>query len=233
MRKDKHLAVEMRRMGKSYNEIVAFLKIPKATLSDWFSKVDWSQEVRKRLDAKVLETSIIRLRELDRIRGLHLKRAYEEARIEAALEFEALKYNPLFIAGLMIYWGEGDKRTNYHTRIINTDPDMIRLFVFFLRNACRIPDQKIRAVITIYPDLRAEDCIKYWAEAAKISPKSFTKCVTIIGRHKSRRVTYGMCSIVVSSTYLKAKMLEWLRLMPEQLMKRSYYESIANEAGMV
>ena len=105
--------------------------------------------------------------------------------------------------------------------------------VFFLRNACRIPDQKIRAVITIYPDLRAEDCIKYWAEAAKISPKSFTKCVTIIGRHKSRRVTYGMCSIVVSSTYLKAKMLEWLRLMPEQLMKRSYYESIANEAGMV
>ncbi|RJR14350.1 hypothetical protein C4585_00375 [Candidatus Parcubacteria bacterium] len=227
MRKDKHLAIEMRKSGKSYNEIIAALKIPKATLSDWFSTVDWSKEVKARLITKSIETSSIRMRELDRVRGLHLKRAYEEAHLEAREEFQELKYNPLFIAGLMLYWGEGDKRSDYATRLVNTDPDLIRLYVFFLKNACQIPDNKIKAFITIYPDLIPQNCLRHWAESSGLSEGSFSKCVVIQGRHKERRLSYGMCTISISSTYFKEKMREWLTLMPQQLMDRGYYENIA------
>ena len=109
----------------------------------------------------------------------------------------------------------------------------MRLFVFFLRNICRIPDEKIRGNIIIYPDLNAVTCRKYWAQKIRMNEKSFTKCVVIRGRHPSRKLSNGICIVVVSSTYLKAKILEWMRLLPRELMGKKYYESIATEAGIV
>ena len=102
MRKDKEIAFKMRKNGKSYNEIRTALKIPKATLSDWFSKIDWSNEIAKKLAAAVQKQHTVRLIELDKTRGTHLKHLYEEAREEAKNDLLELKYNPLFIAGLML-----------------------------------------------------------------------------------------------------------------------------------
>lgn len=233
MRKDKPLATDMRRRGNSYLEIQKRLKIPKATLSDWFGGIHWSAKIKERLIEAATAKSTVRIRELDRVRGLHLKRIYEEAKEEARLEFKLLQYNPLFIAGLMLYWGEGDKRTHYQTRLVNTDAEMIRLFVFFLTRACRIPEDKIRASVTIYPDLNPSLCIEYWSNVSGINRKSFTKCVTILGRHKERKLTYGMCNVIISSTYFKTKILEWLRLLPKELMGKRYYDNMAVDAGMV
>lgn len=226
MRKDKEKAFKMRRDGKSYGEILAALKIPKATLSNWFSKIDWSSDMAKKLAVAVQKQHTVRLIELDKIRGIRLKRLYEEARKEAKNDLLELKYNPLFIAGLMLYWGEGDKLTKYSTAITNTDPDLIRLYVLFLKNACRIPEEKIRAHVLIYPDLNEEDCRKYWARESGIDLSRFTESTTILGRHKTRRIKYGVCIVGISSTYFKVKMLEWLKLFPTELMNREYYENI-------
>lgn len=223
----------MRKNGKSYGEIRAALKIPKATLSGWFSKIDWSNDMAKKLAVAVQKQHTVRLIELDRIRGTHLKRIYEEACEEAGREFEELKYNPLFIAGLMLYWGEGDKLTKYSTAITNTDPDLIRLYVFFLKNACRVPEEKIKAHVLIYPDLNEEDCRKYWARESCIDISHFTKSTTILGRHKARRIKYGVCMIGISSTYLKVKVLEWLKLLPRELMNEAYYAKMVQSADMV
>ena len=223
----------MRKTGKSYNEIMAALKIPKATLSDWFSKVDWSNAMAKKLAAAVQKKHTVRLIELDKIRGTRLKRLYEEARKEAKNDLLELKYNPLFIAGLMLYWGEGDKLTKYSTAITNTDPDLIRLYVSFLKNACRIPEEKIKGHVLVYPDLIEEDCRKYWARASGIGLSHFTKSTTILGRHKTRRIKYGVCIIGISSTYFKVKMLEWLKLLPTELMNEEYYANIERSAAMV
>lgn len=233
MRKDKEIAFKMRKNGKSYNEIHAALKIPKATLSDWFSKIDWSNDMAKKLAVAIQKQHTVRLIELDKVRGIHLKRLYEEAREEARMDLSELKYNPLFIAGLMLYWGEGDKLTKYSTAITNTDPDLIRLYVLFLKNACRIPEEKIKAHVLIYPDLNEENCRKYWARESGIKLSHFTKSTTILGRHKTRRIKYGVCIIGISSTYFKVKMLEWLKLLPVELMNEAYYAKIDGTAAMV
>ena len=216
----------MRRSGKSYNEIRSALKIPRATLSGWFSKVDWSNDIAKKLAVAVQKQHTVRIIELDKIRGTHLKRAYEEAREEARTDLFELRYNPLFIAGLMLYWGEGDKLTKYSTAITNTDPDLIRLYVFFLKNACRIPEDKIKAHVLIYPDLNEKTCRRYWAHESGVDLSHFTKSTTILGRHKTRRIKYGVCMIGISSTYFKVKMLEWLKLLSKELMNEAYYAKI-------
>ncbi len=233
MRKDKEIAFKMRRSGKSYRQIRDELKVPVSTLSDWFSKIGWSQEMAKRLAAQVQIRHTVRLIKLDKIRGEHLARVYEEARVEAQADLEALKYNPLFIAGLMLYWGEGDKLTRYSVKISNTDPALTRLYVFFLKHACGIPSHKIKAQVLIYPDLDDEVCKKYWADQTGLVLTQFTKSSTIIGRHKTRRLKYGVCMVGVSSTYFKVKMLEWLRLLPSELMNEEYYAKIKKSADMV
>ncbi|TSC86961.1 MAG: Uncharacterized protein G01um10148_66 [Parcubacteria group bacterium Gr01-1014_8] len=223
----------MRSEGKSYAEIFHELKIPRSTLSGWLGNLDWSTHIKKRLSILSNVNSTIRLRELNRIRGLHLIRVYEQAKKEAGDEFKRFRYHPLFISGVMLYWGEGDKRSRHHTRLINTDPEMIKLFSLFLRQLCRIPDQKIKAALTIYPDLDEKECRKYWSWKSGIDETNFTKSMIIQGRHKTNRLSYGMCTILVTSTYLKVKMLEWLQTLPQELMKRQYYESIGREADMV
>jgi hypothetical protein len=232
MRKDKGKAIEMRRSGKSYAEIFALLKIPKSTLSDWFANSDWSYDLKQRLSKSAQVEHTIRLRELNKLRGANLKQAYDEARKEARKEFEEFKYNPLFIAGVMLYWGEGDKLTNYSTKISNTDPHLIRLYVFFLEKVCRIPKEKIRGHILIYPDLNEETCRLYWASRAHIDLSRFSKCTVIHGQQTTRHLAYGVCMIGISSTYFKVKMLEWIKLLPTELMNRNYYESISEQVDM-
>jgi len=220
MRKDKELAIQLRKKGRSYNELVDILKIPKATLADWFSNEQWSKQIKSRLADKVIEISTARMVDLNKTRGLQLDKAYLQAKVEAAKELENLKYNPLFIAGLMLYWGEGDKVTNGSVRLSNTDPGVIRVYTTFLREICAIPVSKMRGHILVYPDLDKESCLNYWSTESGLDRQYFVKCVTIQGRHKTRRLGYGICSIYVSSTYFKTKMLEWLKLLPIELMKR-------------
>ncbi len=233
MREDKEIATQLRKNGKSYREIRAQLKIPLATLSDWFSEIKWSKDIAKKLAETAQSQSIIRIVELNKIRGATLARVYKEARKEAAKELNELKYNPLFIAGLMLYWGEGTKNPKDGVKLTNTDPHMIRLYVFFLRRVCRIPLNKIKAHILIYPDLQENICRSYWSKMSGLPIGNFTKSVVIQGRHQKRRLNWGVCTITVSSFYFKEKMLEWLRLLPKELMDQTYYENIVRTADMV
>ena len=223
MRKDKKAALKLRRLGKSYNEIRKLLRIPKSTLSDWLHKTRWSTKVRRILAEKAKTKNTIRLRELTKIRGVYLKKLYQEARSEAKKEFENFKLHPTFISGVVIYWGEGDRSSRFLTRVANTDPLMIRLFVKFLLEICGIPRKKIRAHILLYPDLNPEICKHFWIKKSGLQLENFNKSVIIKGRHKTRRLPYGVCYIGVSSTYLKEKVLTWLDLLPRELMKSNYY----------
>jgi hypothetical protein len=226
MRKDKEEAVSLRETGKSYRMISSILKVPKSTLSEWFKDADWSIKIKKELNEKALLKSRVRLAGLNKTRGINLTEAYEQAKREAAEELKLLRHHPLFIAGLMLYWGEGDKVTKNTVRLTNTDPELIRLFIFFLEEICKIPREDVRISLLIYPDLDEKECRNYWAGTLSRGPENFTKNILIQGRHKTRRLKYGVCIVAVSSAYLKVKIIEWLRILPFDLMSDEYYASI-------
>jgi predicted transcriptional regulator len=223
MRKDKKEALQLRSLGKSYSEIKNILGVPKSTLSDWLRKTQWSKKIKRILAEKAQEKNTIRLRNLNKIRGEHLARLYREARNEAREEFEYFKLYPTFISGIALYWGEGDKLSRHLIRIGNIDPLMIRIFVEFLCEVCGIPKKAIRAYVLLYPDLDPNKCKDFWIKKSGLSAENFNKCVVIRGRHKTRRIPYGVCYVSVSSTYLKEKMRIWLTLLPKELVKKSYY----------
>lgn len=49
MRKDRILAIQMRRQGKTYNEINRLLSIPKSTLSGWFEGLKIPPIIKRQL----------------------------------------------------------------------------------------------------------------------------------------------------------------------------------------
>ncbi len=223
MRKDKKEALQLRSLGRSYNEIRNLLGVPKSTLSNWLHETQWSSKIKRTLAEKALKKNTIRLRNLNKIRGEHLARLYREAQNEAKEEFEYFKFHPTFIAGVTIYWGEGDKASRHMIRVGNVDPLMIKLFVKFLCEICGISKEKIRAYLLLYPDLNSDECKKFWIKQSGLPDRNFNKCVVIQGRHKIRRLRYGVCYVGISSTYLKEKMFSWLTLLPKELMKKDYY----------
>lgn len=223
MRNDKKVATELRKFGKSYNQISQKLRIPRSTLSDWFGGSGWSQKIRKELESVARIDHKIRIEKLNKIRGENLKKLYLQAKQEAVGDFEKLKYHPLFIAGVMLYWGEGDKASRHRVALANTDPKMIKIFTVFLQDICKVDKKRLKIWLLLYPDLKEEECKKYWKEYAGLKNFTFNKSIVVTGRHKTKRLHHGVCTVFVSSRYLKEKMIIWLALFSDVILEKEYY----------
>ena len=217
MRNDKHLAIKLRKKGLSYAKISKELDIPKSTLSDWFCKIGWSVDIKKELIRKANYVAKHRLVLLNKKRQAMWEQWREKARQQARDEFLQFILNPLFISGIMLYWGEGDsKLENSIVRISNTSPEMIRLFALFLQKICLIPKEKLRMSLILYPDLKEKKCKQFWSFASGVSENQFTKTQFIQGRHPTKRLTNGIGIIYVSSRELKEKIFVWIGLFYKQ-----------------
>lgn len=217
MRLDKEKAISLRKEGKSYAEISAVLGIPKATLSKWFSKESWSKGVRQSLirDGKLAVAS--RIQSLNRVRDQRLSESYEMAKKEAKEELPKLMYDPLFVAGLVLYWSGGDRTSKHQVRFSSADMDKIKTFIFFLEKTCGAGRGRLRASLMTYPGQDEPSNRRFWAFALGPGLK-FTKSSVVPGSYDARKLQYGICVVTVSSAYLKVKMLEWLTLLPKRLI---------------
>ena len=224
MRSDKEEAIALRKTGKSYKQIKAEMGVPLSTLSDWLGPLGWSKNIKETLKKNAESVHRMRMVALDRVRGERLREVYASARNEAVEDFERLKYHPLFIAAIMLYWGEGRKAECSMVSITNTDPKMLKLFINFLEHICQIPKHKIRASLLIYPDLSDSECREYWSKEMNLPLENFRKSSIIQGRHKTKRLGHGVGTVYVTSKYLRHKMMVWLELFPETLLTEKYYK---------
>lgn len=221
MRKDKELATQLRRQGKSYKKIREELGIPLATLSDWFRYESWSHEIKNKLSSEASLANPEKIRLMAQATRKKWERIHREWQKEAVDEFPQLKTDYLFLAGLMLYWGEGDKKLeNCQVSLSNSDPHLIRLFYLFLTKTLAVPTEKIRLSLLLYPDLVDATQQNLWSMATRISLDRFKKSTIIQGRHPTKRNSYGVCIIRVNSRRLKEKVLKWLELSRQHLYAR-------------
>lgn len=211
-------AFTLRKQGKSFSEIASILQISKSTLSLWFRNETFSKNIGKRL-SKISQTeSRSRLIKLNQFRREKLLDTYQTERENARKEFLTLHKKPLFLIGIALYWGEGDKVfKNGQVRVSNVDPRVISIFYEFLYKICKIPKHKIYGHLLLYPDLSAKICLKFWSEHGRIPIEKFSKPVVIQGRSKRSKTKYGVCTVQVGNKRLKAKILEWIDILSESL----------------
>jgi hypothetical protein len=210
MERDVHLPKKifiLRRRRKSYNEIAGILGIAKSTVGYWAVARPESWNIRDGLSKTQHKNNAVLLGKFSHNRW---KIYRERAAAESAKQFSGLAKNPLFIAGIMLYWGEGDKIPRGSLRLTNTDPKIIGTFVAFLKKVMGARKEKIRIELILYPDLSDAQCKDFWSKTTDLPEKNFMKTQIIQGRHPTKRLSYGICMIIVNSIYEKIKMLTWI-----------------------
>ena len=81
------------------------------------------------------------------------------------------KEKDLLLTGLMLYWAEGNKATRGSIQLANLNHKMLQSFVKFLREICRVREEKIKLYVRVYKKFSKKEAKKYWAKQLKMLPK--------------------------------------------------------------
>lgn len=212
MRKDKERVFGLRKEGRSYREIQRDTGVSRATLTSWFKDVPWSKHLSEAHRVKNLGASKERMERLNMVRKLKLQYKYALVEAEAVKEYELYKNETLFWAGLMVYIGEGDKRSRSLVRISNANFYVHRIFLAFLRKYLKPDEDTIRYGLILYSDLNENVCKDEWIRQLSANPAHFHKTQVTQGKEAVRRLQYGVGMSIISNTSLKRKIATWLSL---------------------
>jgi hypothetical protein len=110
----------------------------------------------------------------------------------------------LKIAGLMLYWGEGAKKNkNGQINFTNADPEMIYIFILFLRRIYQIQESKLRCHLYCFNDMDISRTIQYWSKLTKIPTSQFIHPYITTNKNPTHdKISHGVCHIVYSDKRL-------------------------------
>lgn len=171
----KELVQSLRRRGLSYREILKQVpfSLSRSTISDWCKEIELTPEQLDRLDrlyregsyrGRLLGPKATQRRRADEIKGIKAK-----ARAEAV----QLCHKELWLAGLMLYWAEGDK--THQVGVSNSDPEIIRLMMQWFRDCCHIPEVKFRAYLHLHSGQDEQALKTFWAHVTGLPLSQFGK----------------------------------------------------------
>lgn len=123
----------------------------------------------------------------------------------------------LLDAGLMLYWAEGSK-TPGTIRIANLDHRMLQMFAMFLREVCRIKEERLRVYVRLYEGFDRTAAQRYWGELLHLPPSQVLVYPHLDQRSKPDRQwsRYGIATLEFHSTKLR----QWLDEAMEAFISR-------------
>ena len=146
-------AYSLRSAGYSYTYIASKTGVSKATLSDWLSYIPYTPNAHTR-------ELIGKARAAAGEKHALLKReSQERARREARELVKDISRRDLFMFGLGLYLGEGNK-THGLTRIVNSSPDVIRVAITWF-SELGVRKSQFFLTMHLYPDSDIESCRAY------------------------------------------------------------------------
>ena len=109
----------------------------------------------------------------------------------------------LKVAGLMLYWGEGGKKNSSGIDFANSDPEMIKIFLLFLRRIYQIDESRLRVYLYTYQSLPTQFLINYWSKLTNIPANQFTKpYIRANSAEKHDKMSHGLIHIRYSDKRL-------------------------------
>ncbi|MFC1775571.1 hypothetical protein ACFLY0_01820 [Patescibacteria group bacterium] len=141
------------------------------------------------------------------------------ARKEAKKDIGRINNRDLFMLGLGLYIGEGAK-TQSLIRMINANPDVIRLSIGWFKNVCGLSDENFSVAVHLYPDNNIKESLQYWSAVTNLPLRQFGK--TQIDRRENKkmakrgRLPHGTVHLTIKScgnekfgVFLSRKIQAW------------------------
>jgi len=204
---EKLKAINFRRKGMSYNEILESVQVSKSTLSFWLRDIVLSDAENKRL---LVGRGLSRHCAAENRK--QKRRSDTATAIEAgAQEFQNLLKNQLFPIGLCLYWAEGDKHKQERVKFTNSDAKMISLMMKWFREICGVPEEKFRVALHVHNLHTAKNIKRYWSEITGVPERQFQKVYVkqTTLRHRRNVLYNGTCAIVVNNKALFRRISGW------------------------
>ncbi len=214
----KTAAIELRQEGASYSQIKKTTGISKSTLSGWLKDYPLSPQ-------RIKELRDFSSQRIEKFRNtMRIKKETRQALIFQQEEKYLLPFTKkeLYLAGLFLYWGEGNKTTPYSTVLSNSNPDMIKFFVLWLTKILKVPKNMLRAKIHIYQDMDELGELNFWSKLTKIPKSNFTR--PYVKQTTQAGLTYrgfhhGTCNIIVHNRDITEKVTLGLKAISNNIGK--------------
>lgn len=119
----------------------------------------------------------------------------------------------LKIAATMLYWGEGAKNGGV-VSFSNSNPEMIRIFMRFMRRICGVDEKRLRVTLHYYEDHDPQKLMQFWSKVTSIPLEQFhtpflhKRKLTGTYRNPSR---YGTVLVRYGDVKLLETIRSWIR----------------------
>jgi transposase-like protein len=195
------LKTEARRLRSadalSVKEIAHRLGVSQASVSVWVRDVHLTAHQRK----EVVERARARR---NRSRSHHFRERRRSFQDEGRTR--AREHDPKHAVACMLYWAEGSKSRNA-AQFVNSDPEMVRFFVDFLRADLGVTDAEFRIDCNLFADHieRQREIEQFWLDTLRLPPSCLRKStVNVYSKHSKKkrqnRLPYGTVRVCVHST---------------------------------
>jgi len=173
---EKEKAIELRKKGHSYKEILKIITVAKSTLSNWLKDLPLTegekQYLKTRTDANI---SRGRIKAATSIRKRSMAIDHKIF-LDSKTDFEKFINEPFFQLGLALYWAEGAKRT-WGLQFVNSDENMINIMIKWLKRYLNITNNKFKFRLYTHKIFAHENNEKYWSTKLNFPLEQFCKTV--------------------------------------------------------
>ena len=195
--------------GLPINEIARRVSVSKSSVSIWVRDIELTPQQHEALRAKNPAYN----RQLSGWRQNAAKHRAKRVAAQESGRALARRSEPLHLAGCMLYWAEGSKRRN-QLCFSNSDPEMVRFFIAFLKTYFDIRARDIRITCHLFADHieHQREVEQFWLNEAGLPGESLRKSVVNVYSRSSKRkrinkLPYGTCQVVVSRTWVLQSIL--------------------------
>ena len=161
-------AIYYRKKGYSYNMISQKLGLAKSTLSDWLNEIPFT--LNKEVIARIGEAKI----KSARFKNEQKLKNIKEMRALAIKELGKLSKRDLWLLGLGLYWGEGEK-SNESVGLMNSNSEIIKTMIEWFKMVCGANTENFTGTIHGYPDTDIKKETSYWSKVTGIPKNQFKK----------------------------------------------------------
>jgi hypothetical protein len=217
----KDRAINLRREGLTYSDILQRIPVAKSTLSLWLRSVKLSKKQTQRLTEKKLLAIQKGGQSRKNWRLSATKSIKKQAHLEIKKKIKRIDTRDLWLMGIMLYWAEGAKDKEYRPGqsviFSNSDPLMIEVFLKWLDICLQIPNKNIQFSIYIHENHQhnIEKVKTFWSNATGYSMEKFDKIYykkhkVIIYRRNTEENYHGLLRIRIrKSSALNRKISGW------------------------
>ena len=187
-------ARKLRAKGESVKVIAKTLGVSKSTVSLWVRDIILSVEQLEKLKHRSIKG-----RELGRLKGALVQKErsllkLENSKNEAIKKIGPLNKRELLLVGAALYWAEGSKKHGRRVFFCNSDPDMINLFIRWLKVCYDIGIERLAVSVSINSIHKNRDfeIKKYWSEVTNIPLEQFRSTIFIDSKNKKTYKNYNV-----------------------------------------